>query len=106
MPTGVPPGAAVITVTPVGKWPSTWRYLAESKVAGSVIDRRGYRPAGGLRSPRSGVGDHEPFAGGQDLVDAGAGGQAAGMGDDRVHGGVVMRGIVMEEGQPSGPALL
>ncbi len=31
MPTGAPSTTAVITVTPVGKWPSTCRYLAESK---------------------------------------------------------------------------
>src|SRR5689334_18067617 len=30
MPTGVPSATAVMTVTPVGKWPRTWRYLAES----------------------------------------------------------------------------
>ena len=30
-PTGPSSVSAVITVTPVGKWPSTWRNLAESK---------------------------------------------------------------------------
>ena len=32
MPTGTPSSMAVITVTPVGKCPSTWRNLAVSKV--------------------------------------------------------------------------
>jgi hypothetical protein len=31
MPTGAPSCIAVMTVTPVGKCPRTWRYLAESK---------------------------------------------------------------------------
>ena len=37
MPTGVPSAMAVMTVTPVGKWPSTWRYLAESKEELSLV---------------------------------------------------------------------
>ena len=36
-PTGPSSAAAVITVTPVGKWPRTWRYWAESN------GRRGHR---------------------------------------------------------------
>ncbi len=35
-PTGTPSEAAVITVTPVGKWPSTWRYVAASTGACSL----------------------------------------------------------------------
>ena len=41
MPTGFSPeGWAAITVTPVGKWPSTWRYRASS-MTGPVEDVEG-----------------------------------------------------------------
>src|SRR3546814_2068281 len=36
MPTGPSPSSAVMTVTPVGKWPRTWRNLAESNEGGVV----------------------------------------------------------------------
>src|SRR3954468_17685779 len=36
-PTGPSSVVPVITVTPVGKWPSTWRYLAESKDDASLL---------------------------------------------------------------------
>src|SRR4051794_13235868 len=37
MPEGLPSARPVITVTPVGTWPSTWRNLAESKVEPSSV---------------------------------------------------------------------
>src|ERR1700735_795959 len=45
-PAGPCPSAVVITVTPVQKWPSTWRNLAVS----------GSKPAGGVRSGTAGIG--------------------------------------------------
>ena len=36
-PTGPDSAAAVMTVTPVVKWPSTWRYLAESNGDGALM---------------------------------------------------------------------
>src|SRR3954452_13625018 len=36
-PTGWPSVMAVMTVTPVGKWPRTWRNLAESNVTPSSV---------------------------------------------------------------------
>src|SRR3546814_16853100 len=49
MPTGPSPSSAVMTVTPVGKWPRTWRNLAESNEVGVVTKGEGN---GGGSAPR------------------------------------------------------
>src|SRR3546814_11283234 len=52
MPTGPSPSSAVMTVTPVGKWPRTWRNLAESNEVGVVTKGEGNRGGSAPRSAR------------------------------------------------------
>src|SRR3546814_6077269 len=87
---------------PGGTWPSRTRWVWSRRARVTGVARRLGQRVGASAA----VGDDHALVGGDDLADAAAARQLAGMGEDAVDGGVVMRGVVVEQRQALGPRLL
>ena len=104
-----PSATAVITVTPVGKWPSTWRYLAESKVEPSLVMSVTDSDASGPATARAAATVPSEIVRPSDAAITSV--MPSGVttlvraANERIDHQVVVLGVVVEQRQPAGAGL-